>query len=248
MKKSLSLLSALLLLVSAICFAGCSAAGKSPDGLHASIQPETDSPEWVAALPAAADAQQLFIVAGMGVDKTTAFISMHRKDKDGKWKQILSTPGFVGKNGMCPDADHAEGIAMTPIGEYRFNSAFGIADDPGCAIPYLKVNDDIYWSGDENDNYNRMVKLSEHPGLDMTNSEHIVDYEYEYQYCLNISFNEEGTPGRGSAIFLHCFGQRKPYTGGCVAVPENIMVQIMRNVSPDCVVIIDTLENLGGSL
>ena len=93
-----------------------------------------------------------------------------------------------------------------------------------------------------------MVDIRDVPGLVMDDSEHIVHYEYEYQYCLNISFNEDGTPGRGSAIFLHCFGQYKPWTGGCVAVPENIMKLIMQNVHEDCVVVIDTLENLGGSL
>ena len=51
-----------------------------------------------------------------------------------------------------------------------------------------------------------------------------------------------------SCLFLHCFGLKKPWTGGCVAVPENIMKLIMQNVTEDCVVVIDTLENLGGSL
>ena len=61
------------------------------------------------------------------------------------------------------------------------------------------------------------------------------------------SANNEGTPGRGSAIFLHCFGPLKPYTGGCVALPENLMKLVMQTVREDCVVVIDTLENLGGS-
>ena len=82
----------------------------------------------------------------------------------------------------------------------------------------------------------------------MDDSEHIVDYEYPYQYCLNISFNEEGTPGRGSAIFLHCFGLNKPYTGGCVAVPEYIMQMVLKRVRADCVVVIDTMENMNGKL
>ena len=73
-----------------------------------------------------------------------------------------------------------------------------------------------------------------------------MEYEYQYQYCLNISFNEEGTPGRGSAIFLHCFGTQKPYTGGCVAVPEYIMKMIMQKVNKDCVVVIDTFDNMHG--
>lgn len=81
----------------------------------------------------------------------------------------------------------------------------------------------------------------------MTNSEHIIEYENQHQYCLNINFNENGTPGKGSAIFLHCFDPKKPYTGGCVAVPEDVMIDIMQNVNPDCIVIIDTFENLNAT-
>ena len=222
----------------------------SDDPIHAQVQHVADSPEWVKALPQAQDqsVKQLFIVAGMGMELTTATISMHMRDNDGQWMQILSTPGFVGKNGLCADGDHKEGCGQTPIGVYKFNKAFGIADDPGSKMPYTKVDDDVYWSGDmrEGRHYNEMVRLSEYPDLDMENSEHIIDYEYQYQYCLNISFNEEGTPGRGSAIFLHCFGPLKPYTGGCVSVPEYIMKQIIRTADENCVVIIDTFENLHG--
>ena len=214
-------------------------------GLHADIQYVTPSPEWVANLPAAKDASQLFVVAGIGMDKTTAFISMHQKDESGAWNQILSTPGFVGKNGLCADEDHKEGCAQTPVGVYSFNRAFGIAADPGCAIPYFQVNENTYWSGDPDRQYNQMVDIRDVPDLVMDDSEHILDYEYQYQYCLNISFNEDGTPGRGSAIFLHCLGPVKPWTGGCVAIPENIMKIVMQYVQTDCVVVIDTAENLG---
>ncbi len=246
MQKTLAMLLVLSLLLGATGFALAEAA----DGLFASNQPVIDSPEWVAALPAAQDegVTQLFIVAGIGMDRTTASISMHERAADGSWKQILSTPGFVGKNGLCADEDHVEGCAQTPIGVYRFNRAFGIAADPGCAIPYLQVDDNIYWSGDPDRQYNQMVDIRDVPELKMDDSEHIVFYEFQYRYCLNISFNEAGTPGRGSAIFLHCLGPTKPWTGGCVAIPENIMKLVMQNVREDCVVVIDTLENLGGSL
>ena len=131
------------------------------------------------------------------------------------------------------------------IGSFRFNAAFGIADDPGCAIEYTKVDDNTYWSGDSNTKYNQMVSIKDYPDLKTEDSEHIVDYQYEYQYCMNISYNEEGTPGKGSAIFLHCLGDRKPRTGGCVAVPEEQMYYIMKHVDPDCVVVIDSMKNLG---
>ena len=246
------------LLIAVFCLCGtlalCSGddLDQSPDGLHASVQYEIDSPDWVKALPAAQDPdiRQLFIAAGLEQDQTAVSISMHERDDNGIWKQILSTPGFIGLNGMIPDAEHREGCAQTPMGIYRFNKAFGLADDPGCSIPYIKVSEYTWWSGDDREgmHYNEMVDIRELPDLDKTNSEHIADYEYQYQYCLNISFNENGTPGRGSAIFLHCFGPIKPYTGGCIAVPENIMILIMQKVRADCVVVIDTLEGLGGSL
>ena len=242
MMKCFLVLTALIAMLTMVC-----PASLAEGSLHADIQQVTDSPEWVRNLPAAQDASQLFVVAAMGMDKTTAFVSMHQKDENGQWKQILSTPGFVGRNGLCPDQDHAEGCGQTPVGVYHFNKAFGIAADPGCALPYVQVDENTYWSGDPDRHYNEMVDLREVPDLVMGDSEHIVEYEYQYQYCLNISFNEDGTPGRGSAIFLHCFGPAKPYTGGCVAVPENIMKLIMQSVREDCVVVIDTLEALGGT-
>ena len=39
-----------------------------------------DSPEWVSGIPEAADARQLFVVAGIG--QTTAYVSMHEKAED----------------------------------------------------------------------------------------------------------------------------------------------------------------------
>ena len=246
MKKT-NVLKALLLMSLILAMVGSAALAEGgTDGLHAAIQNVVDSPEWVTNLPQPQDESitQLFIVAGYGMDKTSASVSMHERDAEGHWKRILSTPGLVGRNGLCLDADHAEGCGQTPVGVYHFNAAFGIAADPGCALPYTQVDDEIYWSGDPDYRYNEMVNINEYPELAMDDSEHIVDYEYEYQYCLNISFNEDGTAGRGSAIFLHCLGTQKPYTGGCVAIPEYIMAQVMRNVREDCVVVIDTMENL----
>ena len=249
MKRTITIILALTLLAAML--AGCAGkqetntAEKTEAKAETTDAPLPDSPEWIAALGEEKGAKQLFVVAGIGMDKTTAYISMHYKDENGTWKQILSTPGFVGKLGMCADEDHKEGCSQTPVGVYHFNKAFGIAADPGCAIPYIRVDENTYWSGDPDRQYNQMVDIRDVPDLVMDDSEHIVDYEYQYQYCLNISFNEDGTPGRGSAIFLHCLGPVKPWTGGCVAVPENIMKLIMMNVREDCVVVIDTAENLG---
>ena len=206
------------------------------------------SPEWVRNLPQAQDlgTNQLLIVAASGMDKTTCKVSMHERDGEGNWIQIFSVDGYVGKKGMVLDSERKEDCGKTPIGVYYFNKAFGIADDPGCSIPYIKVTKDLYWSGDMRDGmcYNEMVSINDLPELDIKSSEHLIDYTKAYQYCLNISFNEECTPGRGSAIFLHCMGNNK-YTAGCVAVSKDTMIKIMKRVDPDCVVIIDLKSNLG---
>ena len=203
------------------------------------------SPQWVQNLPAAKTAKQLFVVGAVGT--TTAWVSLHEKNAQGQWQQIMSTPGFIGKNGLGKEK---EGDSKTPVGTFHFTAAFGIAADPGCAIPYKQVDENIYWSGDVRPGmkYNEMVDIRQYPSLNKKDSEHIVDYNPQYIYCLNISYNEKGTPGKGSAIFLHCLGDKKPYTGGCVAIPEAKMRFVLQHVKADCAVVIDSLNNLGGSL
>ena len=212
-----------------------------------SVPVEDLSPEWVRALPQAndPDIKQLVVVAADGMNESTAHISMHTRDEYGNWIEILSVDGYAGKNGMVYDGERKEGCGRTPIGVYHFNKAFGIASDPGCAIPYIQVTDDLYWSSDMRDGmrYNELVSVNDYPDLDKDRSEHLISYTKAYQYCLNISFNEECEIGRGSAIFLHCNGNN-PYTAGCVSVPEDAMIEILQNVDPDCVIVIDTVDNL----
>ena len=209
---------------------------------------KNQSPKWVRSLSQAKNSKnkQLIIVAASGMNKTTATVSMHERDKNGNWIQILSVNGYVGKYGLVKDSERKEGCNRTPIGAYVIDKAFGIAEDPGCAIPYTKVTKDLYWSGDQRKgmHYNKMVSIKDVPGLDKKNSEHLIDYKQPYQYCLNIGFNKKCTIGKGSAIFLHCNSTRK-YTAGCVSVPKNSMLKIMKRVKPNCVVVINTKAKLG---
>ena len=266
--KFIKMLTVGMMLLACLCFAaGCGTSDEAEAPAEDAAQTETaadapavadpldaefdlataeDSPEFVGKLEQAKDADQLFVVAAIG--KTDAYVSMHQKDEDGNWKQIVTTPGYIGKNGL---GKTKEGDAMTPVGTHKFNYAFGINSDPGCkAFEYQQVTEDDYWSGDQRDgyHYNEMVSIKDYPDLNTEDSEHITDYNYHYQYCMNISWNEDGTPGKGSAIFLHCLGPQKPYTGGCVAIPENIMIKVMQNVQPDCVVVIDSLEKISPEL
>ncbi len=229
-------------------FAGCSAqntADKNSGGLYFSEQEVRESPKWVTDLDAAKDSEQLIVVAG--VDKTTAYVTMHNKDKDGKWQQIIATPGFIGLDGL---GNANINDCYTPTGTFTIDKAFGLADDPGCQMEYTKVDENYYWSGDarEGMRFNELVNIKDVPGLDTENSEHISEFDYAYQYVLNMGYNSECKKEKGFAFFLHCFRVNRTYTGGCVGVPENIMKFIMQNVKPGCKITIDSLKNMKGDL
>lgn len=258
MKLRFGTIGAMLLLAMCLLFAGCGSSDDAAQDQTADdqaaqdlvaafdIATAEDSPEFVGKLDQAKDANQLFVVAAIG--KTTAYVSMHQKDEDGNWKQILTTPGYIGKEGLDKTK---EGDSKTPTGTYHFNYAFGINADPGCkAFEYQQVTDDDYWSGDQREgyHYNEMVSIKDYPDLNVEDSEHIVEYPVHYKYCMNISWNDDGTPGKGSAIFLHCLGPQKPYTGGCVALPEDKVITALQNVDKDCVVVIDSLKNIAPDL
>ena len=200
---------------------------------------ETASPQWITELKAAEDADQLVIISG--TKGSNARFSFHQKDDEDNWHEILASSAYIGKKGW---GKKIEGDNKTPTGVYTFNMAFGIADDPGCEMGYTKINDSHYWVGDpESDFYNQFVSIDEEDAFDTELSEHLIDYPVAYKYCLNINYNEDNVPGKGSAIFLHCQTKNK-FTAGCVAIPENIMKELLTLVEDNCVVIMDTNKNI----
>lgn len=192
------------------------------------------SPSWVAKLNAAKDADQIVIVSG--TKGSDAEFSMHEKGTDGQWRQVLSASAYIGKKGW---GKKKEGDGKTPVGVFHFTMAFGINADPGCPIGYTQVDETHYWNGDSNSpSYNQFVSTRDDDKFNKKESEHIIDYTLAYPYVLNISYNEEGTPGLGSAIFLHCY-TKNHFTGGCVAIPEKVMIEVLKRVKEDCVVVMD---------
>ena len=88
---------------------------------------------------------------------------MHEKNSAGNWEQIMTTPGFIGKNGL---EKTREGDGKTPSGSFHFNKAFGIEKNPGCAFDYVKLDENFYWSGDTNYKYNQLVDIREYKNLE----------------------------------------------------------------------------------
>lgn len=244
-KRKLCLMLIGLALLVCGCGANNDAASDAGNSSYYANQELRESPAWVTSLDAAKEADQMIVVAGVGT--STAYITMHEKDESGSWKQLIATPGFIGLQGLG-EANIRD--TYTPVGTFTIDAAFGLADDPGCQIEYTRVDDTYYWSGDgrEGMHFNELVSTKDFPDLDTENSEHIADFPYAYQYVLNMGYNAECEVDKGFAFFLHSFRVNRPYTGGCVAVPEDIMKFIMQHVRPGCVITIDSLENMGGDL
>ncbi len=197
------------------------------------------SPGWVSAIGRALGAEQLAVVSALG--DAHALFSLHEQDGDGVWHVLLSAHAFIGSNGI---GKTRVGDKKTPAGFYSLDTAFGIEADPGSSLPYHQVTEYDYWSGDQYCHYNRMVDLREEPGLDTGVCEHLIDIDPQYRYCLNIGYNSEGDPYAGAAIFLHCIKPGKEYTSGCVAIPEEDMIEVLRHVGEHCMIAIGDLETI----
>lgn len=151
---------------------------------------------------------------------SNARLRMYQKDGFG-WVLALDCPAFIGRDGL---GKTKEGDMKTPVGDFGLLCAFGIKANPGTRLPWVDVDDNIWCCGDEVA-YNRIIDIQDCPHD--CKGEHLIEYGAAYHYGIFPDYNRECVPGKGSAIFLHCFG-RNPYTAGCVAVSEENMIAILR--------------------
>lgn len=133
----------------------------------------------------------------------------------------------IGKNGIT--TDKREGDMCTPIGEYNLGISFGI-HDLNITYPYLKINSNLYYIDDSSSQfYNKMVDVTT-VKKDWQSAEHLIDYPSQYEYALVIEYNKNCIPNHGSAIFLHV--ATGSYTAGCIAVPKEEMLNILKWLNP----------------
>mgnify|MGYP002626078914 CR=1 FL=1 len=163
--------------------------------------------------------RQVILIARSAGTVSNGRLFLLVKDEGRTWKETLQCKAFLGKNGIDKTK---EGDARTPTGDYGFIMAFGARENPGSLIPYTKLTDTMYLCGDK-EYYNQFIDVSWVAHRCSHNSEHLIRYTPQYNYALFLDYNKECNYGKGSAIFLHCFGNY-PYTLGCVSVAEENMV------------------------
>lgn len=157
--------------------------------------------------------------------------------KDGAYVPIFSCPAVIGENGP---GKHAEGDTKTPLGTWVVGEAYGIKENPGSLLPYTQVTEDMYWcaTGNHGTKYNQLIYKSDEPDEDYSEDEHLIDYPGVYDYFIDLGYNAGCAPYAGNAIFLHVWRNSDHYTGGCVAVSEESIVEVLHLVPEDTVVTI----------
>ena len=181
--------------------------------------------EYLAKYQDSALVKQIILVEQSEKETSSGKLFLLSKNKSNEWQEELQCKALLGKNGIDKVR---EGDARTPTGDFGMLMAFGAKDDPGSVISYTKLTDTMYLCGDK-EYYNQFIDVSKINHICSNNSEHLIRYIPQYNYALFIDYNKENVYGKGSAIFLHCFGSY-PYTMGCISVSEENMVKILKTV------------------
>ena len=184
-------------------------------------------------LEVAKESSQIMIVSATG---DSAVLTLYNKNEEGCFEEVLSADASIGEKGI---GKAKEGDKKTPKGKYAFTMAFGLKEDPGSQIPYTQVNASHYWVDDSSSKYYNQFVSMKSVKKDWSSAEDLYHSGSSYNYAMAINYNESCAPKVGSAIFLHC----RPTGGaGCIAVDESVMKRLVKETTPECILIIDTPE------
>jgi L,D-peptidoglycan transpeptidase YkuD (ErfK/YbiS/YcfS/YnhG family) len=173
---------------------------------------------------------QAVVVSASGYGSSEATLTAFDETSGGWVRRFGPWTARVGRNGFAPAGAKREGDGRTPSGTYGFSFFFGIEDNPGVSYEYRHItSSSIVWDDDPNSaDYNewvdtRTADAGAHP-------EPMHDAPF-YDYGAVIAYNTSRTPGLGSAIFLHVSNGSS--TAGCVALPVDELLQVLRWLNPN---------------
>lgn len=213
-----------------------SAIQTSPETSAPPQEPEASAVHaFVSSLKASEDTDSLITVVGTGGYQ--AVTTYYRKNSDSIWEEVFSSTGVYGKNGAS--SDKREGDGKTPSGVYHFTMAFGLKSDPGLgSLPYHQISSGDLWVDDSDSaHYNRLV--TSQTEKDWNSAEDLSKGAPYYNYALVLDYNTAQTPGKGSAIFLHCTkSSNDTGSAGCVRIPEAKVIELIQNVDETTKIII----------
>lgn len=186
------------------------------------------SPGISAAPPA--DPAQVITVSVESFTSTTGTLEAWERRGEDFTRVRGPIPVYVGEEGVGRASEHR---SRTPRGVFTLTEAFGLARDPGTALPYTRVGLSHWWVSDvKSPHYNQMRTCS--PGAScgflQSRSEQLGAVD-AYRYAIVIDYNRDPVlAGRGSAFFLHVT-EDKP-TQGCISMDRAELKWLLRWLTP----------------
>ena len=138
----------------------------------------------------------------------------------------------VGRGGR--QLQKTEGDGVTPVGQWPLRQVYYRPDRlaaPDCKLPVTAlVSDDGWCDGPAHADYNKPVKLPHDASC-----EELWRQDHVYDIIVTLGHNDSPVVvGAGSAIFFHLARPHFEPTEGCVAVSQEDMLLILKDLTPGC--------------
>jgi L,D-peptidoglycan transpeptidase YkuD (ErfK/YbiS/YcfS/YnhG family) len=172
---------------------------------------------------------QVVTVVAPSAGATRAQLTAWQRGPTG-WTAVLGpVTARVGSAGV---GQASETSTRTPAGTFTLSEAFGRSGNPGTALPYRVIDTQDWWVSDvASPLYNQHTRCA--PGscpFDESAGENLWAEGSVYDLAVVIDYNRGGTPGAGSAFFLHVSNGAP--TAGCVAIDRGSLAALMRWLTP----------------
>ncbi|NEK84372.1 hypothetical protein GCU60_01120 [Blastococcus saxobsidens] len=171
---------------------------------------------------------QVVTVVAPSARSTSAQLTAWERGPEG-WRPVLGP--MTARIGSAGIGRASETTTRTPAGTFSLTEAFGRAGNPGTALPYRLVDGDDWWVSDvRSPRYNHYAECARGTcDFDEAAAENLFD-EPMYPQAVVIDYNRGGTPGAGSAFFLHVSNGAP--TAGCVAIDAGSLTALLRWLDP----------------
>jgi len=147
------------------------------------------------------------------------------------WRQVAGPmQATLGRGGMVAATVKTEGDGFTPAGTYALGLVFGSEPTVLTTMPYRQTTVSDVWVDDPTAlNYNQWVSGQHHAG----SVEQMLRTDGLYRYGIVIEYNTQPViPGKGSAIFVHCWQAPGVATAGCVALAAEDLLRLIAWLAP----------------
>lgn len=141
------------------------------------------------------------------------------------WTSVdsLNFAANIGYGGFAAADSKREGDGRTPTGMFAITRYFSKEQDFTARLKKIDITPNTIWIDDPKDSlYNTYF---EQTPKKRRKGEKLLRKDGLYNYAMVIDYNQKREPGKGSAIFLHCWSKQGKPTLGCVAVEENNLLK-----------------------